>query len=240
MKRPWHKTNPVLLEEIESTLDAYADLRLVEENQTILVRGTFPVLDDRGEVLDRYQVEVRFPGDYPVSLPHVYETAGRVPRTVDRHTYTPSGRCCVVVDEDWLVKVGEPSFRAFLDGPVRNYFIGQTLVEAVHPWPFGERSHAVKGLVETYGEWFDTEDKATVLRHLECIRHEQIKGHWLCPCGSGEKLRKCHLEKVRDVQKRVSPRLAERAFRRLLFAIKSESAALRFAEQQKRVFRTDE
>ena len=55
MKRPWHKANPVLLEEIESTVDAYADLRLVEENQTILVRGTFPVLDDRGEVLDRYK-----------------------------------------------------------------------------------------------------------------------------------------------------------------------------------------
>ena len=96
MKRPWHKANPVLLEEIESTLDAYADLRLVEENQTILVRGTFPVLDDRGEVLDRYQVEVRFPVDYPNSLPHVYETAGRVPpnrRSAHLYSEWPMLRC---------------------------------------------------------------------------------------------------------------------------------------------------
>jgi SEC-C motif len=165
------------------------------------------------------------PPDYPDSLPHVYETAGRIPRTVDRHTYTPSGRCCVVVDEDWLVRVGEqPSFRAFLEEPVRNYFMSQTLVEAGQPWPFGARSHGVDGLVETYGEWCGTEDKAAVLRYLDCLRHEQIRGHWTCPCGSGEKLRKCHLEKVREIQTRISPRIAERALRRLIAAMKSESA----------------
>lgn len=227
MRRPWHKANPTLLEEISSALKGYEDLRLVEESGNVLVRGTFPIRDDHGSILDRYQVEISFPADYPNSLPHVYETAGRIPRTVDRHTYTPSGRCCVVVDEDWLARIGEPSFRAFLAGPVRNYFMGQTLVEAGHPWPFGERSHAVKGLLETYGEWVGTEDRATVLRYLDCLRHSQMKGHWPCPCGSGEKLRKCHFEKLRDIQKTVSPRLAERALRRLLFAIKSESGVVR-------------
>jgi hypothetical protein len=222
MNPRWHERESALLDEIAAALERYPDLRIVEESGTIGVRGTFPVVE-REEILDRYQIEIRFPEDYPRSLPGVFEIGRRIPRTVDRHVYPATGQACIVVDEEWLATVGERVvFRKFLDGPVRNYFIGQSLVEAGEPWPFGQRSHGAKGLVEAYGEWFDTTDQAVVIRYLDFLTHKQVKGHWTCPCGSGKRLRDCHVDTVRAVQQRVSPRLAKRALDRLRRALQSK------------------
>jgi hypothetical protein len=46
-----------------------------------------------------------------------------------------------LVPEEWLL-ARDQTFRAFLDGPMRNFFLGQILVEAGKPWPFGERPHS--------------------------------------------------------------------------------------------------
>lgn len=224
MNLRWHEREPALLDEIAAALERYPDLRIVEESGTIRVLGTFPVAES-GEILDRYQIEIHFPEDYPRSLPRVFEIGRRIPRTVDRHVYPANGQACVVVDEEWLATVGERVvFRKFLDGPVRNYFIGQSLVEAGEPWPFGQRSHGAKGLVEAYGEWFDTTDQTVVIRYLDLLTHKRVKGHWMCPCGSGKRLRDCHVDRVREVQQRVSPRLAKRALERLLGALRNEQS----------------
>jgi hypothetical protein len=75
MKNPWHKSDPALLEEIKSALTSYSDLRLVEEDEMIRVRGTFPVLDSNAEILDRYQVRIEFPPDGSVG--HLVEKGKR-------------------------------------------------------------------------------------------------------------------------------------------------------------------
>ena len=56
----------------------------------------------------------------------------------------PTGEACPIVPEEWLVGPGRDSIAKFLNGPVRNFFIGQILVENGHPWPFGERQHGVR------------------------------------------------------------------------------------------------
>lgn len=219
MTRPWFRTQPQLLERIKRDVEArYTDLRVIKEGDTVYIRGSFPVVHD-GHTLDRYQIEVVFPSDYPRSLPKVRETGGRIPRVIDRHVYPRSGNACLFVEEQWLVNVGgEPSFLELLDGPLRNFLIGQSLVEAGQPWPFGERSHGIEGLLEAYGEWFGTQDEATIVRHLEYLSREIIKGHWECPCGSRKNLRNCHLDEVRGLQTRIPHWLARQALERLRYA----------------------
>ena len=141
MKRAWFKEHPRLLDEIKDDLSRkYPDLRVVEEGEKLFVRGTFPIIHE-ARVLDRYQIEIEFPPDYRRSaMPWVREVQGRIPHHMDRHVLH-SGNACIFIEEEWLVEVGEhPSFLEFLDGPVRNFFVSQSLVEAGKPWPFGERS----------------------------------------------------------------------------------------------------
>jgi len=210
-----------LVEAIQKDLELrYPDMRFVEEGHRAFVRGSFPIVHD-GRVLDRYQVEIEFLPDYPHSLPKVREVQGRIPHILDRHVFPLSGTACLFVEEDWLLTISEgtdPSFLEFLDGPVRNFFLGQALVEAGEKWPFGERSHGIKGLLEVYGEWFGTVDQVVILRHLEYLSKENIKGHWECPCGSGQTLRKCHIKEVRDLKVRISSRVAKSALARLKYA----------------------
>jgi hypothetical protein len=183
----------------------------------VCVRGSLPIA--HGEtVLDRFQIEIEFPPDYPKSLPRVRETAGRIPRVLDRHVIPSTGTACLFVEEDWLVAVGrEPDFFEFLDGPVRNFFIGQSLVEAGEPWPFGARSHGKKGVMEVYAEWFGTEDEATIRRFLECLSREGLKGHWDCPCGSGRRIRACHADQLRHVRDGIPTWAARQALDRLKY-----------------------
>lgn len=227
MIKPWFKRQPKLLEAIRKDLEArYPDLRLLEESDTVFVRGSFPIAHE-GHVLDRFQIEVEFPLDYPDRLPWVRETLGRIPHILDRHVLPTSGTACLFVDESWLLSVGgDPSFLEFLDGPVRNFFLGQALVEAGKDWPFGERTHGLEGLLQAYGEWFGTEDEAVILRYLEYLSKKKFKGHWECPCGSGEKLRKCHLEEVRGLQARIPQRLVKLALERLRHAQRGRDEAL--------------
>lgn len=227
MRTASHSRFEQVLEKIRADMEVhYPDLRIVGEGDAIYVRGTFPVLHE-GHVFDRYKIEIHGPFDDRDALPKVYETGGRIPKTLDRHVYPQTGQACLVVDEEWLVNVGRGwSFLEFLDGPVRNYFISQSLVEAGQPWPFEQRSHGVDGLVEAYGQWFDVDDLPNTLRYLDYLSREVIKGHWRCPCDGGAKLRNCHNEKVRELQKRIPPHLAKRALKRLLQA---EDARVRYA-----------
>jgi hypothetical protein len=205
----------------------YPDLRIVIEGATTHCRGSFPVIH-QGKVLDRFQLEIVFASDHPRSLPAVFEVGGRIPRTIDSHVFGAGGRACLGVEEDLLLTFGsEPSFTAFLSGPVHNYYLGQSLVALGKPWPFGERSHGIDGLVETYGGWFGTQDEATVVRYLEYLGRGIIKGHWDCVCGSGKKLRQCHVEDVRASAKRVPQALARSALEKLRYFQKVRDAAKR-------------
>lgn len=215
MKAPWHERNVSLLETTKAEVAAhYPDLRAVIEHGTVCIRGSFPVCDGVG-VLDRFLIEITFPFDYPESIPILREVGGRIPWHEDRHVNRANGEACPIVPEEWLLRSDHNSLLAFLNGPVRNFFLGQILVESGQPWPFGERKHGIPGLIEAYGEIVGTSDAPTVLRYLECLGREIIKGHWECPCGSTKHLRNCHLEEVKSLREKIPPRLAKQALQRI-------------------------
>lgn len=198
-------------QEIETN---YPELRLVVENDTVFLRGSFKIEED-GETLDRYLIEVEFPDDYADSLPIVREVGGRIPRIEDRHVYNSKGEICAIVPEEWFLRPNSDSIQNFLSGPVRNFFIGQSLVEQGKPWPFGQRAHRIPGLYEAYAEILGVSDQESINRYLDLLSRDPIRRHWDCPCGNGKRLRDCHLEFVRDLQKKIQPSIARRALGRL-------------------------
>lgn len=219
MKKPYAIFDGRALAELELVLaERYPDLRLTVENGRLVLKGSFPVVYE-GEALDRFQIEMWIPPDFPEEVPILREVGGRIPWDADRHVFTGGlpGTSCVFVLEEWFILPKETqTIIAFLDGPVRNYFIGQSLVEQREPWPFGERTHGRQGLLESYAEMLGIEiNDKTIQAYFHALSHNKVKGHWDCPCGSGKVLRRCHLQELRALQDRVSPKVAKRALARL-------------------------
>lgn len=221
MKKVWFKINPGLLEEIKKEIECdYPNLHIYVENETVFIRGSFPITFEN-EILDRYQVEIEFPIDYPDSVPIVHEIGGRIPRTANSHMISVTGQCCLFLpDERWKAYPKGSSFLDFLNGPVRNFFLGQTMVRLGQPWPFGEHAHGIKGILEYYKSLFGTEDLVTILNYLNYISKPVIKGHWPCPCRSGKLLRKCHFERLIDLRLKIPPETAKESLLKILVALK--------------------
>lgn len=215
MRKPWHGANPTLVTKLEEELrQHYPELRVVVSNDQVYLRGSFPVVSE-GVLLDRYQIEVRIPRDFPDVVPTLRETGGRIPWVSDRHVNPANGEACPMVPEEWLLNPERDSILSFLKGPVRDFFVAQSLVVDGEPWPFKQREHGFDGLYEAYGEILGTRDQALIRRYLECLSHEKIKGHWDCPCGSRNKVRNCHLNEVRALHARLPARIAKQALQRL-------------------------
>lgn len=97
------------------------------------IRGSFPV-EEAGNELDRFSIEIDLEPLKQELLPKVRETGGRIPWQVDCHV-NPDGTACVCLPEDYYFKFpGRFIPFIFLEGPVRDYFIGQALVARGDPW----------------------------------------------------------------------------------------------------------
>jgi hypothetical protein len=191
----------------------YQDLTVGAVSSQIVIRGAFPVLHE-GKVLDRYQIELQW-SDSDREIPILRETGGRIPWIADRHM-SQGGLGCLFVPEEWLLRPREErTLTQYLDGPVRNYFLWQSLFEGGESPPWKERSHGVPGLIEAYGDLVGMQDEQAIRSCLVLLSKDTIKGHWECPCGSGQRLRHCHLQHVRDLTLKIPRHIARLALRRL-------------------------
>lgn len=220
MSRPWHKADAARLEKMRAEVQAaYPNLHFYPQGDRVLVRGMLPILHEREE-LDRYAVEIVLLADYPDILPLVFEVGGRVPRDADHHINRETGEACLFVpDERWRVCPPSMGFLEFLDGPVRSFFLGQSLFRLTGEWPFGQRSHGGDGIREYYSELLGTEDATVIRGYLECLSRPVLKGHWPCPCGNGKRLRDCHRAQVEELRAKIRPAVALRSWESLRKAV---------------------
>lgn len=197
----WFETVPAALQDLERMLRSrYPTLHAFIGDGQCVVRGTYPVMDG-GQTIDRYDLEIALPADYPASLPLVWETGGRIPREMDRHVFPDSGCLCLGVPLAlWIQLKGDFSLQTVLDIPVRNYLIGNSLVERGEPWPHGDRSHGVAGVLEFYGDLLGNSDPMTIANFLLSIVKGKVRGHWPCLCGSGKIIRNCHKDAVEQLR----------------------------------------
>jgi hypothetical protein len=214
---PWHRRSPQLAEDIRADLRArYPSLHLfIEADSTSTVRGTFPVRAPDGRAVDRYQVSIDVPVDYPRSLPIVREVGGRIPWKADFHVNSDGVACVLLPDDRWRCFPEGAPFVRFLEGPVHDFFLGQSLVALGEEWPFGQWSHGAEGVREYYQWLLQTEDLGTIVRFLQVLARLNWKGHLDCPCGSGKKIRRCCHSKTLDLRNKIPPAVARKALETL-------------------------
>lgn len=211
MSRPWHKADLGLLGIIKAEVQTvYPNLHFYPENDRVVVRGSVPIIDG-GEELDRYSVEIVLKADYPESIPLVWETGGEIPRHIDYHINSGGEACLFIHDERWRIYPPGTSFLEFLNGPVRNFFLGQSIFRRTREWPFGQRRHGVAGIRDYYGELLGTDDVTVLVGYLECLSRPVLKGHLPCPCMSNNRIRDCHHDLINDLRAKIPWEIAERS-----------------------------
>ena len=178
------------------------ELRISSSEDIIMLEGPFVVSGPKGP-FDYYQVKLGVPIDFPWNEAIVLETGGRIPKIADRHIFPKEGNCCLGVWEEWLLTAPDHSFETFMTGWLHDYFFSQTWFEAKGEWPYGERSHGKAGVIESYADLLGVHlDTRIIADHLKLLTRAKIKGHALCPCGSGLGLRKCHMDSIQKTQQK--------------------------------------
>lgn len=198
------------------------------EEEGRLLSSTFPSLrldlvpDGRGivtghvEVADgvAYTVEMLVPTDYPDYEPILIVDPVEIPWKIDRHVFEKSGRACLCARSETRVHWPRGSnLTEFVARLVVPFFIGQFYYDTHGNWPpTGERSHGRAGIIEAFVDLLpelanvDVRQIENVVRLL--ARKNDPKGHELCPCGNGKRLRKCHRQMIARLRACVDPRHA--------------------------------
>jgi hypothetical protein len=194
-------------------------LLVVELQGVVRISGKFVVASSNQDTaegaIDQFDVLILIAKDFPRREPVVFETGNRIPREVDRHCYT-NGACCVGVWDEWRVGNVKPTISAFLEGPVRNFFLSQIYFEIHGRWPFGERSHGDAGIREACVDMLGIRnDPKLIMRYLRVLAGLWPKGHWLCPCGSNRRIRHCHRDALSVLHEKIRPFIARRLLNKL-------------------------
>ena len=199
--RPWYEEKPDLADEIREGLrHHYPTLRLDTSTGRAEIRGTFPILDADGSVLDRWGVSIELPRDDPYGLPIVRETGGRIPATLGNHVIDTDGTACVLLPEERYRSFprGAP-FKVYLDGPLRSFFANQSHRARGGSWVHGEWEHGAIAAVQFYKELLQSEDEVVGWRSLIAMAIG-LGERDPCPCGRRRPVARCHpdLIAVRD------------------------------------------
>ncbi len=148
---------------------------------------------------DSFEVAIAVPATYPTTLPFVWETGGRLREIAEKwrdkvlgladlHVYPSNGSVCLGAPLELQERcpLGAPFFQ-FIDDLVVPYFYGLSHFEKHGRWPWGERSHGILGLLESYGE-----------RRIECPREDVVlQVHQLRKCNNSREVRK-YLRRHKD------------------------------------------
>lgn len=210
-----------LLDEVQSAVSFDQPLLTVRiDQERVVAEGTFIVLPTTPEFsgqgpIAEYQVKVDIALGYPRIEPKALETGGAIPRNADHHI-NPDGTCCVVIWEAWIAAEADISIKAYFDGPLKNYFLGQHLKRETGKWPFGEWAHGDPGLVDAFAERLGCKPNQKTVRYLlRILSKDWPRGHWACPCRSGKIIRKCCRSEMQALSQKVPPSNARRMLARL-------------------------
>lgn len=193
--------------QILSVMQEYPDLQVIEKNkQQVRLSGKIHVYRSaQGFILNKYyKVTIVIPSNEN-SLPILIDTENAISSSYV-HKYS-DGSLCLETDTYIRIKyIDKFELVDWMKNIVEPYFFSYEFFTRFGKYPFGERDHYILGVLQTYQEYFEATDILTTWKLMQYLSVKSYKGHHLCPCGSGEKIRNCHghriLPFVNDCRKR--------------------------------------
>lgn len=190
------------------------DLDLTSDDAA--VRGIIRVVREVG-----YTTNLVVPSDYPRTVPVLICDQREIPWTLDRHVFPQSGKACLCVESEYGHHWPNGSdLTDFLNRLVVPYFVAQHYYDLHGTWPkYRDRSHGREGILEAYrdmlkplGASVDEKVIHDVMKLMGSVG--ELRGHRICPCGSGRKLKRCHRFLISDLRRTIDRRHANRDYQR--------------------------
>ena len=160
----------------------------------------------RGEIIMNSCFEnVHFYKTYSIDInlsnfpPRVKEVGNKI-RSSYPHRYDTDELCLEAPAKIKLVCIDGDvfDFEMWVNRFLIPYFFTYEFYKRYGRYPFGERSHGAKGILEYYAELFHLSSEQQTIRFLQQVSEmDNYRGHRLCPCGSNKKIRDCHKEEVK-------------------------------------------
>lgn len=125
------------------------------------------------------------------SVPYVYDIGKKIKKNYE-HKYVDSRLCLATDVEQFIFLQKEQKISLWIEHFVEPYFISYEYYQLYGIYPFGSYSHGKKGIIEFYEQYFNLENEKNSLDIIKYILLKKYRGHDLCPCGSNQKIRKCH------------------------------------------------
>lgn len=187
-----------MYERINELLESYEGLRLVDGGDYGCTKITGHIQVHRSIeqfVLNKqYEISIFVPKKEK-ELPYVVDVGGAIDKDYP-HIYDDQ-TLCLATDIDMVKAFDEnPSLRAWMNDFVEPYFVTYEYYVRYGEFPMGDREHGEKGILKSYAEIFSVGDMEA-FRIMRFVARGAYRGHHPCPCGSGEKLRKCHGNVIR-------------------------------------------
>ncbi len=218
---PWFKSNRKLFREERAALASAAPLLgmviagtefrlnsvMVLNRESVVVYGTYGIFIPDTACQIEYGIAILMLNKYPKQIPNLFCNDPKLPiGDIDRHIM-PDGLACLGVYADIMTRWSlKPDIVNFLESFVAPFLVWQAYYDAhKKPPPWGERSHFAEGITEYYSELLDINRRQTVVEFMKLLaRKNRPKGHEICPCGSGERLRNCHRELLYSIREKVA------------------------------------
>lgn len=177
---------------LEGLIDFQPFLEITNEDDKTIIAGTYQI-NERvyGEpYFEDFDVKVIITSKYPQEIPKVYVYGNRLDKCEHR-----SQNDMLCLETDYKLKVflkPKPTLKEFLRKFLTSFLTGYLYYERYGEYPFGEHQHGEDGIIEMYQSRFDTKDSSLTLKLLEIVARKRYRGHSLCPCNSGKRIRSCH------------------------------------------------
>ncbi len=218
---PWFKSNRKLFRKERAAMASAAHLLgmviagpefrlnsvMVLKQESVVVHGTYGISFPDAARQIEYRISILMPNKYPKQLPNMFCNDPKLPiGDIDRHIMK-DGSACLGVYADIMTRWSlKPSIVTFLENFVAPFLVWQAYYDAHQkPPPWGERSHFAEGIKEYYAELLGMKKCRSVVEFMKLLaRKNHPKGHEICPCASGNKLRNCHRDLLYSTRKKVA------------------------------------
>lgn len=146
----------------------------------------------------KFNLEIVVPGDFPLAFPKVKELSNYIDENYP-HRYT-DGQFCLASDLELKMLFSQDTdICSFIEKYVIPYLYTYRFYKEYGVYPYGERSHGPMGNLEYLRDLFGVDDWGQVLDIMLFVVQSPYRGHLLCPCGSGKRIRNCHGEILKKV-----------------------------------------
>lgn len=178
--------------QFEELIKKYPSLMLCWQDNIGIIEGElcFTASFNQITIEDSYNIRMEIPTNYPNELPLIKEIGNRIPANF--HKNGDDILCLEVNTRIQIEFMKNPTLLFFVEKFVIEYLYGFSYKTKFGNLPYGERPHGTPGIIDFYKELFNITNITSIFNFLKILSNNNYRGHHLCPCKSGKKLRDCH------------------------------------------------